>query len=280
MATKSGIKLQRKTKSEVKLRSITLISGASAGIGALLAGEFARGGHDLVLVARSADKLASLAQELEKKYAVKVWPLAMDLALDAAPEKLAQQLNQLGLQVEILVNNAGVLEQGAFADIPWQRHQAIIQLNISSLTAMLSQFLPGMQARGIGKILNVASIAAFQPVVTLASYAASKAYVLSLTEALAEECKGTGVTVTALCPGITATNMIASATEKNPSLVQIPEFMIGDPQRVAEEGYQACMQGEVIRVPGVINLATTLVARATPKWLVRRVAGLLGRKAL
>ncbi|MBI3230109.1 MAG: SDR family NAD(P)-dependent oxidoreductase, partial [Burkholderiales bacterium] len=170
--------------------------------------------------------------------------------------------------------------QGAFSEIAAERHQDIIDLNISGLTAMLRQFLPDMLARGSGKIVNVASIAAFQPIVGLASYAASKAYVLSLSEALAEECRAQGVTVTALCPGITATNMIATAADKNPSLSQIPDFMIGDAATVADEAYEACMQGRVIQVPGVLNLAGTLLARATPKWLVRRVVGVLGRKSI
>lgn len=278
MASKSGTQALNKTKAKPRL--VTVISGASTGIGALIAARFAQAGFDLVLVARSADKLESLAQELMAKHGVQVFFLPLDLAKENAPQLLAAWLKQHDLQVETLVNNAGILEQGGFTAIAPERHQAIIQLNISSLTAMLSEFLPAMLQRGHGRILNVASIAAFQPVVSLASYAASKAYVLSLSEALAEECKGTGVTVTALCPGITATNMVAQASAKNASLNQIPEFMVGDPAFVAEQAFQACMAGEAIRVPGVINLASTVLARAAPKWLVRRLAGALGRTAM
>jgi short-subunit dehydrogenase len=123
----------------------------------------------------------------------------------------------------------------------------------------------------------VASIAAFQPVPSLATYAASKAYVLSLTESLAEELKGTGVTVTALCPGITATPMMAGAENSSPGL-RVPGFLVGSAAQVAAEGYAACLQGDVIRVPGAVNLATTLASRATPKWLLRQISGMIGRK--
>jgi short-subunit dehydrogenase len=129
-------------------------------------------------------------------------------------------------------------------------------------------------------VLNVASIAAFQPVPTLATYAATKAYVLSLTESLAEELRGRGVSVTALCPGITATNMLSSAVEASTQLAKLPGFLIGDVDEVAAEGYRACMNGEVIRVPGLINRAATLAGRATPKWLLRRLAGTFSRSGL
>jgi len=137
-----------------------------------------------------------------------------------------------------------------------------------------------MRTRGFGRVLNVASIAAFQPVPTLATYAATKAYVLSLTESLAEELADSGVTVTALCPGITATGMLSSATRANKRLGKLPGFLVGDVDEVAAAGYEACMRGKVIEVPGAVNLAATLAARATPKWLLRRVAGTVTRKAL
>jgi short-subunit dehydrogenase len=129
-------------------------------------------------------------------------------------------------------------------------------------------------------VLNVASIAAFQPIPTLATYAATKAYVLSLTESLAEELKDCGVTVTALCPGITATNMLSSATDANARLAELPGFLIGDPDVVAAEGYRACMQGVVINVPGLVNQTAILASRATPRWLLRRIAGTLARMAV
>ena len=142
---------------------------------------------------------------------------------------------------------------------------------------MLAQFVPPMVARGEGRILNVASIAAFQPVPSLATYTATKAYVLSLTESLSEELKGIGVSITALCPGITATNMLSTAQQASSQLTKLPGFMVRDVHAVAKEGYEACLRGEVIRVPGVLNLATVLASHATPKWQLRRVCGALAR---
>jgi short-subunit dehydrogenase len=257
-----------------------LITGASSGIGEALARCFAADGHALVLVARSAGKLKALAAELEAAHGVKVIVQPADLSEPDAPRLLAAALKRKRIAVDMLVNNAGVLEQGAFADMRPQRHQELIALNVAGLTGMLAHFLPPMQQRGFGRVLNVASIAAFQPVPTLATYAATKAYVLSLTESLAEELKGTGVTITALCPGITATGMLETAAAANDQLGRLPGFLVGDVDEVAMAGYKALLRGEVIRVPGVANLAATLAARATPKWLLRRVAGTVTRTTL
>jgi uncharacterized protein len=254
-----------------------LITGASAGIGAALARCFARDGHRLVLVARRADVLQTLAGELRRAHGVAVDVLPADLAQAGAAAALAATLRRKRRPVDILVNNAGALEHGSFTRIAPADHQRLIDLNISGLTAMLCAFLPGMRKRGFGRILNVASIAAFQPVPSLASYAATKAYVLSLTESLAEELRGSGITVTALCPGITATDMLDHATASSPALARLPSFLVGDVSAVAEAGYRACLAGDVIAVPGVVNRAATLATRGTPRWLVRRVAGLLGR---
>ena len=255
-----------------------LITGASSGIGESLAHCFAASGHGLVLVARRKDKLAALAKTLKAAHGVKVTVLPADLALAGAAQALAAALQRKRMAVDVLVNNAGVLEQGAFVAMPARRHQQLIDLNVSGLTAMLASFVPPMVERGFGRVLNVASIAAFQPVPTLATYAATKAYVLSLTESLAEELKGSGVTVTALCPGITATNMLSTAQASSAPLGKLPAFLIGDVAAVAQQGYAACMSGDVIQVPGVVNLATLLASRATPKWLLRRVSGALVRK--
>jgi short-subunit dehydrogenase len=258
----------------------TLITGASAGIGESLAHCFAQAGHNLVLVARSADKLEALAQGLAERHGVKVWTEPADLSVEGAAAKLATALKRKRRTIDVLVNNAGVLAQGSFAAMKPAAHQQLIDLNISGLTALLAHFVPGMVERGRGKILNVASIAAFQPVPTLATYAASKAYVLSLTESLAEELQGTGVTVTALCPGITATNMLHGARDANARLKQLPGFLIGDVDDVARQGFAACMKGDVICVPGILNRTAMIASRGTPKWLVRRIGGVIGRKAL
>jgi len=209
---------------------------------------------------------------------VKAWAVAADLARPDAAAGLASAMKRARRPIDLLVNNAGVLAHGSFVEMPAQRHQQLIDLNVSGLTAMLAAFVPPMVARGQGRVLNVASIAAFQPVPSLASYAATKAYVLSLTESLSEELKGTGVSITALCPGITATGMLEQARAEHAELARLPGFVIGSAETVADEGFEACMQGEVIRVPGVLNLATVLAGRATPKWLLRRVSGALTRQ--
>lgn len=252
-----------------------LITGASSGIGAALARRFAVAGHPLVLVARSGGKLARLAASLSRDYGVKVWVQAVDLAKPNGARALNATLRRQQVTVDILVNNAGVLEHGRFTAIPARRHQELIDLNVSGLTAMLAQFLPAMCRRRRGRVLNVASIAAFQPIPTLATYAATKAFVLSLSESLREELREFGVTMTVLCPGITATHMLTAATNANASLAKLPDFLIGDATDVADEAYRACMQGVAIKVPGAINQAVTLASRATPKALLRRVAGAL-----
>lgn len=256
-----------------------LITGASSGIGAELAQCFAAGGHDVILVARSEDKLKALAAQLESAHGVKSWSMASDLAQAGAVPELCEKLKKSKHQIDILVNCAGVLEHGAFARMAPSKNQHMIDLNLSALTAMLATLVPPMVERGYGRVLNVASIAAFQPVPSLATYAATKAYVLSLTESLAEELAGTGVTITALCPGITATPMMAGAQQHSPAL-ELPSFVVGDAATVAAQGYAGCMRGDVIVVPGTINLATTLASRATPKWLLRKISGVLGRKSI
>jgi len=257
-----------------------LVTGASSGIGESLADCFAKGGYNLVLVARSVDKLKELADRLSATYKVKVWVAPADLAQPDSARRLAAAMKRARRPIDVLVNNAGVLEHGSFIGIPAERHQALIDLNVSGLTAMLAHFVPPMVARGHGRILNVASIAAFQPVPSLATYAATKAYVLSLTESLAEELKGSGVTVTALCPGITATNMLDAARKTSTHLEKLPAFVISQAEAVAAEGCEACIGGEVIRVPGVLNLAAVLASRATPKWILRRVGGTFVRKMM
>ena len=255
-----------------------LITGASSGIGAALATCFARDGHRLVLVARSEDKLQAMAAELRAEHRTSVDVLPADLSLPGAAAALATALRRKRRAVDVLVNNAGVLEQGAFTAIDAARHRQMIALNVAGFTEMLAAFVPAMVERGHGRVLNVASIAAFQPLPGLATYAATKAYVLSLTESLAEELRDTGVSVTALCPGITATAMLGRATALDPRLGRLPGFVVGDVAAVAAEGYRACLAGQVITVPGAVNRAATLASRATPRWLLRRITGAFGRK--
>lgn len=261
-------------------RPTALITGASSGIGEVLAQRCAAAQYDVVLVARSADKLQALASNLSSQYGVDATVQAADLAKPGAAATLAAALQRKSCTVDVLINCAGVLQQGPFVDMDTRLHQGMIDLNISALTAMLSAFLPGMVERGSGRVLNVASVAAYQPIPMLATYAASKAYVLSLSESLSEELRDTGVTITTLCPGITATNMLTQASGANQKLQELPSFLIGDVDDVAEQGLAACLRGDAICVPGAVNQVAVIASRSAPKWLVRRIGGLLGRKAV
>ena len=174
------------TASRIGKDRTALITGASSGIGEELARCFAEGGLNLVLVARRADKLQALAERLCAEHGVQAWVAAADLAQRGSAAKLAREMKRAQRAIDVLVNCAGVLEHGQFVSMAADRHRQLIDVNVSALTAMLAHFLPPMLARGYGRILNVASIAAFQPVPSLATYAATKAYVLSLTESLAE----------------------------------------------------------------------------------------------
>jgi short-subunit dehydrogenase len=266
-------------KSSSAARPTALITGASSGIGEALAQCFATGGHDLILVARSADKLQALATTLTAKHGVQVWVEPADLAKPDAAHQLFATLQRKARTVDVLVNCAGVLEQDSFVNMTLQQHRGIIDLNITGLTAMLAHFVAPMVERGAGRVLNVASIAAFQPIPTLSTYAASKAYVLSLSESMVEELRGTGVTLTTLCPGITATPMLKGATSANAQLSQLPDFLISPVDDVAQQGFDACLRGDAICVPGALNRMAMIASRGTPKWLVRRIGGILGRKA-
>jgi uncharacterized protein len=267
------------SQSTKKPKERVLVTGASTGIGAGLARRFARAGHDLVLVARSADKLEALAGELTERHGVGAVALGADLAKDGEVARLAAALKRRRLNIDVLVNNAGVNHQGNFGKMPPAEHQEIVRLNVGAATDMLAHFIPPMVARGYGRVLNVASTSSFVPVPFMATYAASKAYLLSLTESLSEELKGTGVTLTALCPGVTATPMMDHIGASNARFVKLIAVTVLDVEEVADAGYDACMRGQVIRIPGKVNLATTISSRAVPKWLSRRVYGFIGRMA-
>jgi uncharacterized protein len=258
---------------------LVLVTGASSGIGAALAKRFARAGHDLVLVARSRARLNSLAADLRKRHRVAVHVEVADLARPGAATKLAAKLARKRMAVGILVNNAGVNATGEFHKLTTKENLGIVALNVAAATEMLSAFVPPMVKRGRGKVLNVASTSSFLPVPYMATYAASKAYLLSLTESLVEELHGSGVTMTALCPGVTETPMLTYMEKSDPALTKTIAFTISDVNDVANDGYEACMAGEVIRVPGYVNLLTTLSSRIAPRWVVRRISGMLGRSA-
>lgn len=245
-----------------------LVTGASGGIGEELARLFAADGHDLVLVARSQDKLARLAAELEGKHGVATHVLAADLARAEAPREIFEELHAGGVTVDALVNNAGFGTYGLFAETNLKSELDLLQVNVVALTHLTKLFLPGMLARRRGYVMNVASTAAFQPGPLMAVYYASKAYVLHFSEALTNECGGTGVHISALCPGPTETGFVAAAGMGDSKLF---DRTVMDARTVAVEGYRGLLEGKAIVIPGFSN---NLLARSIglfPRSLVTRV---------
>ena len=251
-----------------------LVTGASAGIGRELARLLARDGHHLVLVARDELRLQEVAAELRARWGAASTVIPCDLAAPGGASTLMMRVAAAGLDVEVLVNNAGIGAAGAFSEVPLARQLALLQLNVVSLTELAHRCLPGMLARRRGWILNVASTAAFQPGPFLATYYASKAYVLSLSEALAEETRGRGVTVTALCPGPTRTEFFARASMRESTLAR---RAVMDAATVAAAGYAGMRRGERVVVPGVANRALGALVRVSPRGLVTRVVARLNR---
>jgi short-subunit dehydrogenase len=260
-------------------RQRVLITGASAGIGAEFARLFAANGYDLVLVARREDKLSALRDELANSGA-HVVVIAKDLSLKTAAKSLYQELKSINLPVDVLVNNAGVAYGGAFTAMDTDAVQQMVLLNAATLASLTKMFATDMVARGSGRILNVSSLSAFQAVPSMSLYAATKAFVLSFTEGLAEELRGTGVTVTALCPGFTDTEMVHDIARTGGSMPEIPAFLISDVKSVVKDGYEACMNGEVVRVPGLANQISAMWSQTQPRWLVRTLGGMFSRQFL
>jgi uncharacterized protein len=247
-----------------------LVTGASSGIGAELARAFASGGSALVLTARSVDRLEALAHELQAKHGVAVRVVTADLAEPDGPKRLVERLAEAGVQVDVLVNNAGYGGFGAFAETAWADKAGMLQLNVTSLTELSQALLPGMVKRGRGGILNVASTAAFQPGPLTAVYSASKGYVLSFTEALAEEVRGTGVTLTALCPGATVTGFASRAAMEGSRLFRAKGLL--DAKSVAKAGYEGFRRGATVVIPGLKNAFLAHSVGFMPRSWVRRVA--------
>ena len=202
--------------------------------------------------------------------------LPADLNDPRAAQAIFDALRDRAIEVDILVNNAGVMFEGDFAATALEDHLRLLQVNVVALTALTRLFLGPMLDRKRGRILNVASTGAFVPIPSLAVYAASKAYVLSLTEALSEELKGTGVTATALCPGFTATDMVARSKRGR----QIPSLAVMDARSVAREGCDACLVGKAVEVAGFVNEIGVSGIQVAPRWLVRRVGGLIARQTI
>lgn len=256
-------------KSEKKMGT-ALVTGASRGIGLELVKVLARNGHDVVITARSMDALEALAGHVEGKYGVKVTVIPLDLSQDDAPAALFSAMRDAGVEIDILVNNAGFGQGGQFAETDIVREKAMIGLNITALTHLTKLFMPGMLARRRGRIMNVASTAGFQPGPLMSVYYASKAYVISFSEAVAEELRGTGVTVTTFCPGPTATNFANVAGLSNSRLFRTGGVARAD--KTAELAYSAMMAGKRIAIPGFRNNLLAQGNRIAPRALATRIA--------
>ena len=247
-----------------------LVTGASSGIGLELAKCFAADSARLVLAARNTEALQTLADELRRNHKVEAIVLTADLAQPGTPERLFEELPGKGITVDILVNNAGFGTWGKFAGLPLQRQLEMLQVNITALIQLTGLFLPSMVQRQRGGILNVASVAGFVPGPGMAVYYATKACVVSFTEALAEEVTGTNVTVTVLCPGPTATNF-GKVAQADPARMVRQVTMSA--AAVARYGHHAFRKRKVLAVPGQQNRLLIFLARFSPRFLTRRIAG-------
>ena len=255
----------------VPLPKTALVTGASSGIGLALARAFARRGYGLVLLARDRARLDAVKAELGKAYGVGVRIIAADLAAPGAAERIFAETEGAGIPIGVLVNNAGFAEYGPFAEKDGDAQLGMIALNISAVTDLTHRFLRKMLERGAGKILNVASTAAFQPGPLMAVYYASKAYVLSLSEALREEVRGRGVAITALCPGPTESDFFKKQPQMLGSrLIRRGTLMSAD--RVAEAGYDALMKNKAVVIPGVRNKMLAFASRVGPRGMVTKIS--------
>lgn len=247
--------------------STALVTGASTGIGRELALLFARNGYDLVLVARNEAALAEVAQQAAA-FGRSARVFSVDLGENLAAERLHERLTAEGITVDVLVNNAGAGARGRFDHIPRERQLSMIQLNVTSLTALTHLLLPGMLARNAGGILNVASTAAFQAGPLMTVYYATKAYVLSFTEGLAEELSATGLKITCLAPGPTQTEFARAAGMTTARLFRGEVMSAAD---VAKAGYDGWREGKRLVIPGVRNRLGTLIVRLAPRAMTARI---------
>ncbi|RXF74392.1 SDR family NAD(P)-dependent oxidoreductase [Hansschlegelia zhihuaiae] len=249
-----------------------LITGASSGIGVELARLFAANGDHLALAARREDRLKALASELAEKHGIRAEAIAADLSKPDGAKDLAIEAGRRGLVVDVLVNNAGFGLRGRFATLPFDRQLEMVQVNVAAPTALAGLFLPGMLARGRGGVLNVASLAAFQAGPDMAVYYATKAYLLSFSEALFEESRRKGVTVTTLCPGPVPTEFADVADLQGARLFKIGVVSAVDVAKAGFEGFQA---RKAIVIPGALPKFSAFGTRFLSRGLLRRVAGAL-----
>jgi len=242
-----------------------LITGASEGIGYELTRVFAENGYDVVMVARSEDRMKEIAEELEDEFGVSAQVIRKDLSVPGSSEEVYEEAPD---EIDVLVNNAGIGTCGFFHENDTEREVDTVRLNVETPTHLTRLFLEDMVERDEGRILNVSSMAAFQPGPTMAVYYATKAYLLSFSEALSNELKGTGVSVTALCPGPTETGFIQKAGEES-SRINRGDKM--SQRKVAEAGYRGLTKGKKVVVPGFKNRMLVRLTKLAPKSLVIRV---------
>jgi len=243
--------------------STVLITGASSGIGEALMHEFARHGHDVIAVAKNKEKLEAAVDKHRAMHSVQITPVAKDLTRDGAVQELYEEIQSRGHRVDILVNDAGVGYRSVLWEAPVGKLHEIMRLNIEALTHLTRLYLADMVARNEGKVLNLGSIAGYQPGPLMATYNASKAYVISLSEALSEELKDTNVTVTCLCPGAVDTEFFAYAQMEDAR--SHDERLMMKPEEVAKDAYRALMDGERVIIPGMLNKAMTFSRRVMPR---------------
>lgn len=250
-----------------------LVTGASSGIGYELARVLAREGHDVALVARSADQLRDIAADLETDFGIRAVVTPEDLADPESPDRLYARLQEAEFPVEVLVNNAGFGTMGRFWRSDTGSQVDMVQVNVAAVTHLTRLFVAPMVERGSGRILNVASTAAFQPGPYMSVYFATKAYVLSFSEALAEELRGTGVTVTALCPGPTATGFQKRARMERSAVGG--RLVTGDAAAVARAGYEGMRRGRRLVLPGWHNRVGAFLPRLFPRAVATRIVARL-----
>lgn len=254
-------------------KHVVLVTGASAGLGTELARIAAADGHDVVLVARSEPKLRALADELSASHKIAAHVVPADLAEPSAPQRVFDACR--ALKVDVLFNNAGFGSNGAFLDLDLKKELEMVNVNISAVVALTHLFAGPMRERGFGRICNIASTAGFQPGPFMATYYATKAFVISFSEALAHELKGTGVTVTCHCPGATATEFAGRAGNDKTALFTAGAVARAD--EVANHAYRTTMHGDVLAIPGALNRIVVQSLRVTPRAVARSIAAKLNR---
>lgn len=258
----------------MKSNPVALITGASGGIGKALCEEFAKDGYDLILAARSLDKMQAHAADLRHRYNIQVTAIAADLESPGGAEQLYAEINKSGKVLTALVNNAGYGAFGEFKDSALASEVAMMQLNMSTVVVLTKLFLPDLLATR-GKIINTASTAAFQPGPYMAVYCATKSFVLSFSEAIASELENTGVTVTALCPGPTASGFQDKADFGNSALIKGKKLPTSE--EVAALGYRAMQRGQRVYIPGFVNWLMAQSIRFTPRDLATKAVKFLLR---